>query len=51
MAQDDFYQDEFFSWRLAKARTNATKHKVTFEQAKAVFRDSFADHLLDQRED
>jgi len=51
VGQDDLYQDAFFSWRTAKARSNAIKHKVTFEQAMAVFRDSFADHLLDERED
>jgi uncharacterized DUF497 family protein len=51
MEPDVLYQDEHFSWRTAKARSNASKHKITFEQAKAVFRDSFADHLVDERED
>lgn len=31
-----------FEWDDSKARTNATKHKVTFEEASTVWTDPFA---------
>jgi hypothetical protein len=33
--------DFLFEWNEAKARANARKHKVTFEEAVSVFTDSF----------
>jgi uncharacterized DUF497 family protein len=44
-------QDNEFSWFDPKAAANRIKHKVTFQQARAVFRDPFADDVLDDRED
>jgi uncharacterized DUF497 family protein len=44
-------QDAEFSWFDQKATANRNKHKVTFEQARAVFLDPFADDILDDRED
>jgi len=43
--------DDEFEWDDKKAASNAEKHGVTFEQARAVFRDPFAIELLDDRED
>jgi len=51
MVFSDVHQDREFSWHKVKAGKNAAKHKVTFDQARAVFRDTFADHMLDDRED
>jgi len=45
-------QDDAFSWHDKKAAINPKNHKgVTFEQAKAVFRDMLADEVEDDRED
>jgi uncharacterized DUF497 family protein len=45
-------RDGEFSWHDQKAAINPRKHKgVTFEQAKAVFRDVLADEVVDDRED
>jgi uncharacterized DUF497 family protein len=44
-------QDDEFSWFDPKAAANPLKHKgVTFQQARAVFRDPFANDILDERE-
>jgi uncharacterized protein len=40
-----------FEWDEIKAHTNAIKHGVRFEDAKAVFSDPFALELLDDRFD
>lgn len=37
-----------FEWDPAKAASNAKKHKVTFEAAKAVFYDDFAVQFFDE---
>ncbi len=39
-----------FEWDPAKARSNAEKHGVTFEQAAAVFRDPAAVTIYDDEE-
>ena len=39
-----------FEWDDAKATANAQKHGVTFEEARGVFRDTFAIELLDDRQ-
>lgn len=44
-------KDEDFEWDQAKAASNLAKHKVSFKQARDVFRDPFAIELLDDRED
>ncbi|MEM1195668.1 MAG: BrnT family toxin [Pseudomonadota bacterium] len=43
--------DKSFEWDDAKAAQNLSKHGVSFEEAKAVFRDPFAIELLDDRHD
>lgn len=40
-----------FEWDDAKARANARKHGVTFEQARLAFSDCHALAVLDDRED
>jgi uncharacterized DUF497 family protein len=40
-----------FEWDEGKAKANLAKHGVSFEEAKAVFRDAFALDLLDDRFD
>lgn len=37
-----------FEWDPVKARTNATKHGITFEQAAAVFNDPMALTIFDE---
>ena len=37
-----------FEWDLAKAASNAKKHKVTFEVAKTIFYDDFAVQFFDE---
>ena len=44
-------RDDEFEWDDEKAAQNAQKHGVTFDEARAVFRDPFAIELLDDRED
>lgn len=39
-----------FDWDPAKAAANIANHKVSFEQAKGVFRDPFAVDFEDNRE-
>lgn len=44
----DFYEGPGrFEWNPEKARSNADKHKVTFEEATTVFRDPFSLTLPD----
>jgi uncharacterized DUF497 family protein len=43
--------DEEFEWDDDKAASNLTKHGVSFEDARSVFRDPFAVELLDDRTD
>lgn len=43
--------DEAFEWDDDKAAENETKHGVTFEFARAIFRDPFAIERTDDRED
>jgi hypothetical protein len=43
--------DNEFEWDDAKAASNLEKHGVSFEEARAVFRDPFAVELHDDRED
>jgi uncharacterized protein len=43
--------DGEFQWDDAKAAQNYAKHGVSFEAAKAVFKDPFAIEYLDDRED
>jgi hypothetical protein len=43
--------DNAFEWDEAKAVENDTKHGVSFETARAVFRDPFAVERFDDRED
>jgi uncharacterized DUF497 family protein len=38
-----------FEWDGAKAKANAAKHGVSFEDAKEAFRDPFALELIDDR--
>ena len=38
-----------FEWDLAKAASNAKKHRVTFEIAKTVFHDDFAVQFFDEQ--
>jgi uncharacterized DUF497 family protein len=40
-----------FEWHNPKAAANLQAHGVTFDQAKAVFKDAFAIERLDDRED
>jgi uncharacterized DUF497 family protein len=40
-----------FEWRSTKAEANLQAHDVSFEAAKAVFKDPFAIERLDDRED
>ena len=42
-------KDDEFEWDDAKAIRNLAKHGVSFECARAVFRDPFAVELLDDR--
>jgi uncharacterized DUF497 family protein len=42
--------NEEFEWDDDKAAANARKHGVTFEEARAVFRDPLAIELVDDRE-
>ncbi len=51
MSSDDVYEDEYFCWSKAKASKNAKKHKITFQHACAVFRDTLAEHIVDDRAD
>jgi uncharacterized DUF497 family protein len=44
-------EDDAFAWDDAKAAENEAKHGVSFETARAVFRDPFAVERLDDRED
>ena len=43
--------DGEFQWDDAKAGQNFTKHGVSFEAAKAIFKDPFAVEYVDDRED
>lgn len=43
--------DEELEWDDNKAASNIEKHGVSFEEARAVFRDPFATELLDDRMD
>lgn len=43
--------DEELEWDDNKAASNIEKHGVSFEEARAVFRDPFAIELLDDRMD
>lgn len=43
-------RDDDFEWDDARARTNAARHRVTFEAARDVFDDPFATGWLDDRE-
>nr|WP_233120902.1 BrnT family toxin [Chlorobium sp. KB01] len=38
-----------FQWDNNKARSNSEKHGVTFQEAKTVFYDEFADQYFDQK--
>lgn len=38
-----------FQWDDNKARINSEKHGVTFQEAKTVFYDEFADQFFDQK--
>jgi uncharacterized protein len=40
-----------FEWHAAKAEANLQAHGVSFESAKAVFKDPFAVERVDDRED
>jgi len=42
--------DEDFEWDDDKAASNLTKHGVSFDDARSVFRDPFAIELIDDRE-
>jgi uncharacterized DUF497 family protein len=42
--------DDEFEWHDDKAAENYAEHKVTFEAARAVFRDPFAVEWFDERE-
>ena len=44
-------QDDDFEWDDRKAAQNHAAHGVTFDMARAVFRDPFAIDWLDDRED
>ncbi len=37
-----------FQWDVNKAKINSEKHGVTFQEAKTVFYDEFADQFFDQ---
>ena len=43
-------KDDAFQWDNAKAAANSTKHGVTFEAARDVFKDPFAIEQLDDRQ-
>ena len=43
--------DDAFDWDLRKAASNLADHKVSFEQARGVFRDAFGIEFIDDRED
>ncbi len=43
--------DGHYQWDDAKAASNFTKHGVTFEAARDVFKDPFAIELIDDREE
>ncbi len=43
--------DDKFEWDSNKAASNRAKHGISFEEAKDVFRDTFAIEALDDRED
>lgn len=38
----------FFEWDPVKAKTNSTKHRITFERATVVFRDKRAITIFDE---
>jgi uncharacterized DUF497 family protein len=40
-----------FAWDKPKAKSNYAKHGVSFDLAKAVFKDPFAIEFLDERQD
>jgi uncharacterized DUF497 family protein len=40
-----------FEWNKSKAKDNHSKHGVSFEPAKEVFKDPFAMEFLDDRQD
>jgi len=42
--------DEDFEWDDDKAASNLSKHGVSFDDARSVFRDPFAIELIDDRE-
>jgi uncharacterized protein len=42
-------QDDTFVWDDSKAASNDADHGVTFEAARAVFKDPFAEDTLDFR--
>ena len=43
--------EDKFEWDPNKAASNRAKHGISFEEAKGVFRDTFATEELDSRED
>jgi len=43
-------QDQAFEWDDDKAADNFRRHGVTFDEARAVFKDPFAIELIDDRE-
>ena len=44
-------REDKFSWHEKKAASNRAKHGISFEEAKGVFRDTFAIEELDDRKD
>lgn len=42
--------DEQFEWDAEKAASNVAKHGVSFDEARAAFRDRFALEFIDDRE-
>ncbi len=44
-------RDDAFEWDDSKSTSNFALHRVTFEAARAIFRDPFALDWLDERED
>jgi uncharacterized DUF497 family protein len=44
-------REDRFEWHKKKAVRNYSKHRVSFEEARGVFRDAFAVEKLDDRED
>ncbi len=43
--------EDKFEWDTPKAANNYAKHGISFDEAKGVFRDTFAFEKLDDRED